>query len=160
MLIRSLTGFILHYFTFLPSSRCIFPVFFYYYYLLAFFKIFCFVFQLGVKFSNAFFVHVYHISIYIALNPIFFPEIFIRGFPSLLSSWFAVNIFFSFCFLHFMADFNFLFLFFFRFFFCIFRLVRVYTSITLIPFSTASFGVCVCVFMSTPFQLSFVFRSA
>lgn len=68
-------GFILHYFTFLPSSRNISPVFFYYY-LLAFFKLccrcdsvfyffrFCFffsfslnsrlVFQLGVKFRMPF----------------------------------------------------------------------------------------------------------
>lgn len=77
--------------------------------------VFCFVFQLGVKFRQCLFrLHVYHISIYIPSNAISFPKKF--GSQSLssltvslrcLPSWFAVLIFFSFCFLHFMADFNF-----------------------------------------------------
>lgn len=65
-------GFILHYFTFLPSSRN-FPGIFYYY-LLAFFKLCCVFFPAWFfnweLSSECLFVHVYHNSIYILSNPI------------------------------------------------------------------------------------------
>lgn len=65
-------GFILHYFTFLPSSRN-FPGIFYYY-LLAFFKLCCVFFPAWFfnweLSSECLFVHVYHNFIYILSNPI------------------------------------------------------------------------------------------
>lgn len=65
-------GFILHYFTFLPSSRN-FPGIFYYY-LLAFLKLCCVFFPAWFfnweLSSECLFVHVYHNSIYILSNPI------------------------------------------------------------------------------------------
>lgn len=141
--------------------------------------VFCFVFQLGVKFRQCLFrLYVYHISIYIPSDPISFTEIR-QPTPSpsatlppfifaILIMICCVNAFFpfaSFCFLHFMADFNFFFA----------RLVVVAFSVR----SFVSRHVCVCVhgiqtsfrfqqlhsgqfaFMHIhPVQLSFVFRSA